>query len=355
LTLPPQVVTQQSFELLDKIQSKSPDWAPRMFSVLSAWRQKQAGTRALLTLLEPLKKEAFYSFWLAYNSNYDALQRAKELISSAGWTPDQFLSSIDFENACGELVRHLFLEKYLEVNRNLTDLYEYIASVFTDKAYPEILASAYALRLTGLVELKANRPIALTNARLVSFLADLPAPTNPHNDGGDGLFQKDAVSMMIFNTLLADWLDPLTKERVEILASLRKSKRNEIDRFKGKCLAVADKIDLQSDPGVLFNQVDQEIRFTVLPVVRDVLEIGDTAFTDYKARLFGDGAFWAAFITNVVTWMTGPQLVQAGAAATTLARMVATAFSQYREIRQTVRRSDCSLLYTVSKLAKRSA
>jgi hypothetical protein len=253
------------------------------------------------------------------------------------------------------LVRHLFLEKYLEVNKNLADLYEYIASVFTDKTYPEILAPAYALRLTGLVSLKANTKIALTNARLVNFLADLPASTKPDNDGGDGLFQKDAVSMMIFNTLLADWLDPLTRERVEILASLRKSKRNEIDRFKGKCLAVADKIDLKSDSGVLFNQVDQEIRFNVLPQVRDLLEIGDTAFNDYKAKLFADGAFWAAFITNVVTWMTGPQLVQAGAAATTLARMAATAFSHYREIRQTVRRSDYSLLYTVSKLAKRSS
>jgi len=132
LTLPPQVVTQQSFELLDKIESKSPDWAPQLFSVLSAWHQKQKGTRAVLTLLKPLAREAFHTVWPVYNSNDEALRRAKELISSAGWTPDQFLSSIDFESACGELVRRLFLEKYLEVNRNLDDLYECIASVFSD-------------------------------------------------------------------------------------------------------------------------------------------------------------------------------------------------------------------------------
>jgi hypothetical protein len=39
LTIPPQVVTQQSFELLDKIQTKNPDWAPRLSSVLSVFCQ----------------------------------------------------------------------------------------------------------------------------------------------------------------------------------------------------------------------------------------------------------------------------------------------------------------------------
>ena len=352
LTIPPQVVTQQSFELLDKIQTKSPDWAPRLFSVLSAWHQKQAGTRAVLALLKPLEKEAFRTVWLMYNSNDAALERARELIASAGWTPSQFLTSIDFESACGELARHLFLEKYLELNRNLDDLYECVASVFSDKSYPEILASAYALRLNGLVGLKANTPIALTNTRLVNFLADLPAPDTPENDGGHGPFQKDAVSMMIFNALLANYLDPLTQKRVEALASLRASKRNEIDRFKGRCLAVADKVDLKSNPELLFSQVDEQIRFTVLPQVRDVLELGDTAFRDYKEKLLGDGAFWTAFITTVVTWITGPQLVAAGAATATLARMGASAISHYRDIRQTVRKNDYSLLYMASKLGK---
>lgn len=158
--------------------------------------------------------------------------------------------------------------------------------------------------------------------------------------------------MMIFNTLLANWLDPLTEKRVEALASMRASKRNEIDRLKGRCLAVADKIDLKSTRELIFSQVDQQIRFTVLPQVRDVLELGDAAFRDYKEKLFGDGAFWTAFITTVVTWITGPQLVAAGAAVATLARMGAGAISHYREIRQTVRRSDYSLIYMASKLGK---
>ena len=98
--------------------------------------------------------------------------------------------------------------------------------------------------------------------------------------------------------------------------------------------------------------MDEQIRFTVLPQVRDVLELGETAFRDYKEKLFADGAFWTAIITTVVTSITGPQLVAAGAAAATLARMGAGGFSHYREIRQTVRRSDYSLVYMASKLGK---
>src|SRR5262249_30754745 len=75
----------------------------------------------------------------------------KELIASSGWTPDRFLSVIEFESACGELVRHIFLEKYLELGTDLDGLYEYVASVFREETFPSVLAPAYALRLLGLL------------------------------------------------------------------------------------------------------------------------------------------------------------------------------------------------------------
>jgi hypothetical protein len=354
LTTPPQVITGQSFELLDRIKSKNPEWAPKLFSVLLAWREKREATKNVLELLKPLAKEAFYTAILVYPGDDAALKRAKELIASSGWTLDRFLSVIEFESACGELVRHIFLEKYLELGRDLDGLYEYIASVFREETFPSVLAPAYALRLLGLLgQSKAPHLIALTNARLLDFLADLPGPVAPPQDRGEGegLFQKDAISMMVFNALVGNWLDPLTQERVEVLASLRKSKRNEIDRFKGKCLAIADNIDLKDKPELIFEEVDRQVRFTVLPEVRDLLELGDRAFQDYKEKLFGDSAFWAAFIGTIVSSMSGTHLLAAGAAVTTLARMGATGVSHYSEIRRTVRRSDYSLLYTVSKLS----
>src|SRR5215831_10835702 len=173
---------------------------------------------------ERAAKEAFYTVMLVYPADDAALKKAKELIASSGWTPDRFLSVIEFESACGELVRHIFLEKYLELGTDLDGLYEYVASVFREETFPSVLAPAYALRLLGLLgESKTPHPVALTNVRLLDFLADLPGPVVPPQDRGEGegLFQKDAISMMVFNALVGNWLDPLTQERVEVLASLR--------------------------------------------------------------------------------------------------------------------------------------
>jgi hypothetical protein len=39
LTIPPQVITGQSFELLDRVKNKNPEWAPKLFSVLLAWAE----------------------------------------------------------------------------------------------------------------------------------------------------------------------------------------------------------------------------------------------------------------------------------------------------------------------------
>ena len=353
LTIPPQVITPESFELLQRIKNEKSDWAARLFGVLSAWENKKEGTNNVLKILEPLAKDAFYTMWFVYNSNDEAIARAKELISSAGWTSERFLSIVDVESACGELVRHLFLEKYLELNRNLDELYKYIASVFAQDDFSEILASAYALRLLALVgQGKGKIPIALTNPHLANFLADLPGP-KIEDSAGESLFEKDAVSMMVFNGLLSKWIDPLTERNVEILATLRRSKRAEIDRLKGKCLTVAENMDRNSDAKVLFDEVDRKIRFSVLPEVRDLLEIGNAAFRDYKEKLLGDRVFWTGFIGTIVSSLSGAELVSAGAAVSTLASMGATAFSHYREIRQTVKKSDYSLIYTVANMAKR--
>jgi hypothetical protein len=353
LTIPPQVITPESFEILKHVEADRPDWAARLYGILSAWKGKREGTKAVLELLNPLHDDAFITAWLTYNADDDALARAGEFISSAGWTTDKYLSSVDTDNACGELVRHIFLEKFIELDRNVVELYKYSRYIFTSDNLPSLLANAYALRMLGLVSQgQAKIPIAQTNPRLVDFLADLPGPEV--DDDADGMFlDKDAISMMIFNGLLSSWIDPLSKKSVEVLCALRKLKRAEIDRLKGKCLAVTEEVDRSSDAESLFNEVDQKVRFTIMPEVRDLLDLGDSAFRDYKEKLFGDRVFWTGFIGTVVGSLSETKLISAGAAISTLASMGAKAFSHYREIRQTVKKSDYSLIYTVANMTKR--
>src|SRR5674476_524080 len=56
LTIPPQVITPESFELLQRIKNEKSDWAARLFGVLSAWENKKEGTNNVLKILEPLAK-----------------------------------------------------------------------------------------------------------------------------------------------------------------------------------------------------------------------------------------------------------------------------------------------------------
>jgi hypothetical protein len=353
LTIPPQVITPESFELFERLKHEKPAWALELVGIVSAWRKKKEDTENILKILEPLSKNAFYTVWLVYNSNDEAMAKARDLISTSGWTPDRLLSSIDFDNACGELVRHIFLEKYLEFGRNLDDLNNYAREMLTRGNLSEILSSAYALRLLAITgQIKGGHiSVALTNPHLANFLADLPK-VDTKSDSDDETFDIDAVSMMVFNGLLSNWIDPLSTKNVEVLAKLRETKRGEIDRLKGKCLSIADGIDRKSKPERLAADVDRKIRFSILPEVRDLLELGDDAFRTYKESLFSDQIFWTSFLTTIVSAITETELVSAGAAISTLANMGAKAFSQYREVRQTVKKSDYSLIYTVSKMQK---
>lgn len=352
LTIPPQVITTDSFRILDRVRNERPDWTVLLMGVLGTWAKKKDQSLGFLKLIEPLSEDAFITAWLSYSANDAALARARELITSTGWTTKNFLSSIDTDNACGELVRHIFLEKFLEFDRDLGELYNYAASICTSADFDDRLADAYALRILGLISHGEKKiSIALTNRHLVNFLADLPGQ-EAAQDSGASLFEKDAVAMMIFNGLLSNWIDPITDKTVEILCRLRQSKRGEIDRLKGKCLLVAEQVDRSRDAEALFGEVEEKIRFNILPEVGDLLDLGESAFRDYKEKLFGDRVFWTGFIGTVVSAISGKEFASAAAAVSTLASMGAKAFSHYREIRQTVKKSDYSLIYTVAKMTK---
>lgn len=353
LTIPPQVVTSESFELLRRIEVERPQWASNLYAVLNAWQDKRERSLRMLELLDPLAKDAFYSVMFAYNADDAALSRAKELLASSGWTAERFLSSIDIANACGELVRHIFLEKYLEFNRDVSALYDVAAHVFGHQDLSTVLASAYCLRLQALAGSRGvGLPVALTNPNLAEFLADLPFPVSDAGSSGGSFFEADAVAMMIFNGLLSKWLDPLDKKRVELLVLMRQTKRDEIDRLKGACLAVSERIDRAASQQNIFESVDREIRYRVLPEVRQVLEVGENAFRDYKEKLFADRIFWTSFISAIGSSLSGSKLISAGAAISTLATMAATAVSNYRDVRQSIRKSDYSLVYSIARSAK---
>lgn len=352
LTLPPQVVTAESFALLNLIDDRSPQWKQYLAGALAAWRRQREGSREVLQILKPLDKTAVYTMWLSYPATDDALQRARAAIHSSGWSADKFVSLIGRDDAYGELIRHIFLEKYLEYNRNLDELYRYCERVFQPNVLSDFLACSYGARLFALVgEQGRISSLAITKPELIRFLADLPSPDDSKSSDG-WMFHRDAIALALFNGLLSHWLDPLTASHVETIAVLRKSRRGEIDRLKGKCLAIADKIDTDKSMDALYERINQEIRYHVLPDVKQLLEAADTAFQDYVEKLLSDRVFWTGFLTTVAGVLGDQVLLSAGAAISTFASIGAGAFSQYRETRSLIRNSDYCLIYTVNQITR---
>lgn len=351
LTLPPQVVTQESFSFLELVEERSPEWKQYLLNVIGTWAAQQSGASKMLKMLEPLEKEAILTLWFVYPSTEETLGRARDAINSSGWDLTTFLDHIAGSDACGELVRHLFLEKYLEFGRDLPGLYDYAAQVFRPDELPDFLACAYGVRLLAMLgDQRSRGSVALTKPALVRFLADLPKPDDGGTSEGDNLLQQDAISLALFNEILSRWLHPITEKRVQIIEGLRRSKRGEINRLKARCLEVAGKIGADNDLDRVFERVQREVKYSVMPEVEGLLGLADSAFNDYVEKLLGDRVFWTGFLTTVASGSYGHGLLSAGAAISTLASMGSGAFSQYRETRSLIKKNDYALVYTISQL-----
>jgi hypothetical protein len=347
LTSPPGVVTEKSFALTELINERNPPWGRALLEIISRWSNKTKMASKIIQVLSPLRGNAFHMIYLSYNADDEALEESKQFIASSGWSIDRFLSSIDQDNACGELTRHIFLEKFLGFNENMSALYEYCDHALTKDDIPSLLAHAYGLRLLGFFKGVRNRPpFAITNPNLIAFFADLHGKDEIVDD--HQIFEADAISLMVFNRLLQTWLDPISEDNIQVTAWLRESKRAEIDVLNHKCSVVSRDIDLKQKSDHIFAEIERAVRYETLPDVRDLLEIRDSIFQGYVEKLFSDRIFLSGLLGAISTKFLGSETLSAAGAIATLASMGATAVSHYRETRDKLKRSDYRLIYDLN-------
>src|SRR5262249_12655236 len=77
-TLPPQVITEVSYDLLRLIAEKRPIWSDTFSGLFSSWRSQQDAFCRMRTILKPLRMR-FKTVWVVYPADADALDRAANL------------------------------------------------------------------------------------------------------------------------------------------------------------------------------------------------------------------------------------------------------------------------------------
>ena len=178
LTLPPQIIEPESFELLNVIKNQKPIWSQTFSASLQLGNVSKMHMEKCFLILNPLKDSSFTNVWVVYPADSNALERAGELIASTSLSLDLVASLINPLNASGEVIRHILLEAYLTVNKDIKALFDYCGELFAHEPLSHLLMKGYFLRMPILAQApREDLRILLTNPRLIEFLNNLPIST----------------------------------------------------------------------------------------------------------------------------------------------------------------------------------
>jgi hypothetical protein len=344
-TLPPQVVTQESFELLKLIRERQPAWADTLLRWLAAWRMTQNGFAEAADALKSFKDKRVVLAWLAYPANFQALEASKNFIESAGYSLETAYEAVDLPCACGEAVRHIFLERYLELGKDLNRLYDYCDELFRNTDEKTFLTRCYFLRLPMLQHLGGqNSGILLSNMRLLPILDAMPVE-KPDNTQPSEL--GDVVGWELFRRIVSPRLDPLEPKTIQILQYLLEQKQNEVTRLRTRCRQIGIELASAKPESNFISLAEYALRVKVAAEIKGVLELDDSALRALIDSLLSDQKSWLAFAAFVGGLISGEVVLTAGAAAASFASLGAKAYGAAAGRREKLKTSDFALIYSL--------
>ena len=249
--------------------------------------------------------------------------------------------------ASGELIRHIMLEAFLELNGDVEALFKYCGELFIREPLPHLLVKGYFLRMPMLTQ-NPGMPVLLTNENLTEFLSTLPIEAVVETAEE---IDNDVIAWELFRQILSPHLDPLNAKRAELIAELLESRTEEIERLRLKCLALADEV---KQPGMLEklpSQIEKFIKTRLEREIAELLQIDQRALEKFFNALFADEKTWLAILT-FITGITANQIhLTTGAAIATLSSIGAKAFKTAADRRQKLKQSDYTLVYTIRRKA----
>ncbi|WP_459985017.1 hypothetical protein [Nocardioides sp. AN3] len=294
VTIPPPVVTPEAADVFSRITPTTP-WRSQFEVMFGGWNVLRQGHRKTMDDLVDLR-DRMQVVWLSYSADMTAIARVADLIGLAGLQHEDLLDVIDVPAACGELARHLLLERWLEVDKDLDALWTICDQTFQPHMFRQRLVECYLLRLAALGTVTG---FALTNPRLLDFVWRCwTVAGGPAASTEDRTLDADAVGYEIFRRLLSKYLDPLEGENATRAAVLLATKADEIEAMRRQCLRLAEKL-----PGVPLNRLQAEVAAYVELHVADelaaVLEMTERGAQDYLASVLSDRVVWTSMLAAI--------------------------------------------------------
>lgn len=343
ITLPPQVITKDAFEVLKFVDERKPRWSEALYGLLSMWRHQREGFQHTLDVLSPLKDKKFKVIWTSYSANQLALEETQELIESAGYTLQEAGKFVNPINAAGEAVRHIFLEEYLENGEDINKLFDYCNGLFQSSDLQDFLTKSYFLRIPFISALgQGDTALLLTNQKLLPLLNSLPIELSKIPEEWRSV--QDVVSWEIFRRIISPRLDPLTPEKVTLIGAILEKRQEAIETMKERCCTLAYDVELSVKKHSLERDLEKIIR-SVAPEISNLLALDKQATQEFITNLFADEKTWMFFATVVHGLVTGSLTWTAGAAIASLSNIGAKAFKAAAEKRKKIKSNDFALLY----------
>jgi len=343
LTLPPQVITKDAFEMLKLVDERKPRWSKALYGLLDMWRHQQEGFQHTLDVLSPLKDKKFKIIWTCYNANRLAIEETQELIESAGYTLEEARKFVNRINAAGEAVRHIFLEEYLENEKNINKLFDYCNGLFQSNDFQDFLTKSYFLRMPFISALgQGDITLLLTNQKLLPLFESFPIEPSKIPEKWRSV--QDVVSWEIFSRIISPHLDPLTPEKVALISTILKKRQEAIETMKERCCTLAYDVELSVKKHNLERDIEKIIR-SVAPEISNLLALDKQATQEFITNLFADEKTWISFATVVSGLVTGNLTLTAGAAIASFSIIGAKAFKAAAEKRKKIKSNDFALLY----------
>lgn len=363
------------FTFLPYLESRSPKWKDDFQKFHNLWYAHELRMRDTDRLLLPLKELCFRTILLSYDRGKNAWDASGDILESSSLAMDEISQMIDPMHAADELFAHIFFEKVLEVQhpnagvepliqagmqaargqkaelRQRLDfdwaaVYAYCDELFGKYSLSDLLTRAYMFRVPILQQLDE---FMLSNERLINFLASLPVSHDSSGSHPRAQNTMDVIAWEFFRQLLSPYLDPLNDSRVHTTRRMVQERKDEIDRLKNKCYALANDVSSETNMDRLVRTVSDQIKGRVLNELHDLLQIKKESFNAFVTDLFSDQKTWAALGAFLFSLIHGGEILTAGSAIAALSAFGAKAFKHAAAMKSKLRSSEYLLIYRMSR------
>jgi len=350
-TAPPSVVTSESFSMLDLVSKRKPNWSDKIFSIAGSLKAVNDITKETWESVESVGSGIFKLAYLAFPANRDAYMRVDNWVAMSGLKYEELKSVVIPPLGAAELARHIFLEKYLEFNRDLELLYEYCEKLLSPESIESLVIASYLLRLQVLLSIPDDVPVLFTNEALVPFFEKLNTATQTEKSvsSDPSGVDSDVVSWEFFRVLVSRIIDPLDVNRLATITRIRKKCHEQVMHLRSKCKELAPELVEETSIVGLGDRALKIIESKLRKDLRDLFELDEKAWRDFKNSLASDRVVWTSF-ASILAGLTGsgPMFTAAGI-ITTLASVGSTGMKVRAARESELKQNDFALLRVLKK------